>query len=446
MILSKTLTVNVLIVVLVLTVLLSLIPVSATSYQSTWPIYLKNDPERRHWADISAECMFPDKVKVGDKLQVQVALRYVKDENATLPWIEFFDINVQTRKLPTGPDVTISKFDSSRLRVTPGGQYSGTFSLDAPSDSGEYFVALICKTYDPGAKVNNLTKPPEELQWDSGTYSDISNARLVVKKSQATLTIRLENIKTAEIKFQGETQKIDDGELKLKLPTDASYTVEMPKQIDLDSGTRALFVRWSAGETSNIRTITLRDDLTVIAIYKIQFLLTVNSKIGNPQGGGWYDAGTTATFSVTSPVPEGGLSGFFGAKSIFDHWTGDFTSTSPNATISMTGPKGVTAVWRISSPFSLGNSRLMQILGGLGTGGSIILGWLFATRKRRLVSKYLTKIDSVYSQYSMNREACREHLMALRDEITVFFRKGRIDASQFAILDGKLERYLKDLT
>jgi len=446
MILSKTLAVNALIAVLVLSMLLSLSPVSAVSYQSTWPVYLKNDPQRRHWADISAECMFPNRVKVGDKFQVQVALRYIKNENSTLLWIEFFDINVQTRKLPTGQDVTISKFDSSRLRVTPGNQYSGTFSLDAPPDSGDYYVAFVCKTYDPGAKMYNMTKPSEELQWDSGTYSDIFNARLVVQKSQATLTIRLENIKTAEIKLQGETQKIEDGELKLKLSTDASYTLEMPKQIDVDSGTRALFVRWSSGETSNIRTIIFTDDLTVSAVYKVQFLLTVNSEMGNPQGGGWYDSGTTVTFSVNSPVSQTGLAGFFGAKSIFDHWTGGSTSTSPTGTIRMIGPRVVTAVWKSSSLFGMGDSYLVQILGGIGTGGSILLGWLFATRKRRLASSYLTKIDSVYAQHSMNREACREHLMTLRNEITVFFRKGKIDASQFAMLDGKLERYLKDLT
>jgi hypothetical protein len=445
MILSKVLAVNALIAVLAFSAILSLNPVSAISYQSIWPIYLKTDEQRQHWADISAECMFPSKVKTGDIFQVQVALRYIKNMNATLPWIEFFDINVQIRKTPTGQNMTISKFDSTRVRVTPGGQYSGTFSLEAPSDFGEYFVALICKTYDPGAKISNMTKPAEELQWDSGTFSDIYNARLVVQKSQATLTIRLENIKTADVKFQGQTQKIESGELKLKLTTDASYTMEMPKQIDLGPATQAVFVRWSSGETTNLRTIALTDDLTVTAVYKTQFLLTVNSETGNPQGGGWHDSGTTATFSITSPVSQGGLAGFFGAKYVFDHWTGDSTSTGPTGTVRMIGPRVVTAVWKSSSILGSGDPYLMQILGIIGTGGSVAVGWLFATRKRRLVSSYLTRIDSIYHQYSANREACREHLLTLKTEITVFLRKGRIDASQFAILDGKLERYLKDL-
>jgi len=439
---SKASLAKILIVLMLLAIVYSGREVYAASYQSSWFIYVKTDPQRRHFADIRAECTFPDKVKTGEKFQVQVSLRYVKNENSTLVWIEFFDVNVQTRKTQTGRNVTISRIDTSRQRIASGGQYSGTFSIDSPTEASDYFVALAWKTYDPGTKAYNLTKPPEELQWDTGLGSDILNTRLTVQKSQAMLTIRLENVRSADIKFQGENRKIEGGELRLRLATDTTYTVEVPKQIEIDSGTRAIFVKWSTGEVANVRKIALTDDLIVIASYKIQCLLTVSSERGNPQGGGWYDLGAIATFSVASSVTEGGL---FGVKYVFERWIGDSTATTATATIRITGPKIVTAAWTYSSVFSFFDSRLLQVLGAVGTGGSVVLGWLFTTRKRRLVSNYLGKIDSIYNEFFMNKQACNTHLTMLRDEITLKFKKGKIDASQFGVLDRKLERYLREL-
>ncbi len=45
---------------------------------------------------------------------------------------------------------------------------------------------------------------------------------------------------------------------------------------------------------------------TITATWKTQYYLTVNSVRGDPQGAGWYDEGTTASWSVTSPVVDGG--------------------------------------------------------------------------------------------------------------------------------------------
>jgi hypothetical protein len=79
------------------------------------------------------------------------------------------------------------------------------------------------------------------------------------------------------------------------------------------------------------------------AQYTTQYLLTVNSPngLGTPQGGGYYDAGSTAKFSVTSP--EGYL-----IQQVFVQWQGDYTGTSPQASITMNGPKTVNAEWTTS--------------------------------------------------------------------------------------------------
>jgi len=80
-----------------------------------------------------------------------------------------------------------------------------------------------------------------------------------------------------------------------------------------------------------------------VAIYATQYLLTVNSPggLGNPQGADYYDAGSTAQFSVTSPV------GYL-VQQVFVQWHGDYAGTSPQGSITMEKPFTKTAVWSTS--------------------------------------------------------------------------------------------------
>jgi len=89
--------------------------------------------------------------------------------------------------------------------------------------------------------------------------------------------------------------------------------------------------------------------------------------------------------------------------------------------------------------------RLQQIAGVAATGGSVVLGWLFKTRKRRFVSGYLAKIDAAYNEYSMNPGECKKLLAQMRHEVLQLLKKGKIDEAQFVILDTKLTQYTRDL-
>jgi len=99
-----------------------------------------------------------------------------------------------------------------------------------------------------------------------------------------------------------------------------------------------------------------------------------------------------------------------------------------------------------SSLFGLETTQLLQIAGaGAAAAGAPLMGWMFKTRKRRFVSGYLTKIDSTYNEYSMNREECRKRLMQMKDEAVQLLKKGKVDEPHFTIIDNKLTQYLKDL-
>jgi len=109
-------------------------------------------------------------------------------------------------------------------------------------------------------------------------------------------------------------------------------------------GTQYLFKGWEVDgvlQSGNPLTITLDKPHKAIARYSTQYQLVVDSPYGSPKGSGFYDAGSTAQFSVTSPA------GFL-IQQVFVKWQGDFTGTSPQASITMDTPKVARATWTTS--------------------------------------------------------------------------------------------------
>jgi len=81
------------------------------------------------------------------------------------------------------------------------------------------------------------------------------------------------------------------------------------------------------------------------ATYKTQYHLTVTSSYGNPTGQAWYDAGSTATFAVTSPA-----SGGAGTQYAFTGWassdTGGYTGADASHSFTLNSPITETASWK----------------------------------------------------------------------------------------------------
>ncbi len=71
---------------------------------------------------------------------------------------------------------------------------------------------------------------------------------------------------------------------------------------------------------------------------------------------------------------------------------------------------------------------------------------MFKNRKRGALSSYLTKIDSTYNQYAVDRIECRTQLERLKSDAIEMLKTGKIDEGHFLMLDEKITQYLKDLT
>jgi uncharacterized repeat protein (TIGR02543 family) len=110
---------------------------------------------------------------------------------------------------------------------------------------------------------------------------------------------------------------------------------------------RLVFNGWSAdgvSRTGSVLSLQMNAPHTVTAQYKQQYYLKIVTDRGVASGQGWYDAGSTAQVSVTTPE-----SSTYGVKILFTGWTGDIQSTDQSVKVIMDGPKTVTATWQTNS-------------------------------------------------------------------------------------------------
>ena len=84
---------------------------------------------------------------------------------------------------------------------------------------------------------------------------------------------------------------------------------------------------------------------TYSATYQTQYYLTVTSANGSPTGQGWYNAGVSAPFSVTTPSSGGN-----GVQYLLTTWTGSgigsYSGSSSSSSVTMNNPITETANWQ----------------------------------------------------------------------------------------------------
>jgi hypothetical protein len=176
----------------------------------------------------------------------------------------------------------------------------------------------------------NMTYPPE--------------LDLYFREPTLTLTTPFPNV---PITIDGSTAQTDkSGSLRVGLLW-GIHNVIVPDSIPVQNGVRESFVGWSDNASAAKREINIGNNMTLHANYAKQYRLDVNSLYATVNGSGWYFANETAKVSVQPTwVFTEGLVGLFGARQVFDHWTGACTTSQPNCTLPMDGPKDTTAIWR----------------------------------------------------------------------------------------------------
>ncbi|MGD0689660.1 MAG: hypothetical protein ABSA50_07815 [Candidatus Bathyarchaeia archaeon] len=138
--------------------------------------------------------------------------------------------------------------------------------------------------------------------------------------------------------FDGSEFKIPDtGSIYLETKQ-GPHTVQVEPVTYLTSQTRVVFTGWEDGSTDATRLITLHNDTSILANYRIQYFVNVTSAYGTPSGSGWYDENSTAAASVEPPVANE-------SKVIFAQWRGDVNSSDARILLSANSPKTIQAEW-----------------------------------------------------------------------------------------------------
>ncbi|MEM0328523.1 MAG: hypothetical protein QXN53_08130 [Thermoproteota archaeon] len=136
-----------------------------------------------------------------------------------------------------------------------------------------------------------------------------------------------------------------------------AYFTISPTLLDYGNATRVVFVGWHGDiiTEASSASIVMDSPKVVRESWKRQYYIRIKSEYGNPIGEGWYNEGATATISIEVSVPAKDFLGLFGAKCIFDGWSGDIISTSPLMNIQVDSPKEIRVNWKYdyTMPFSL---------------------------------------------------------------------------------------------
>jgi M6 family metalloprotease-like protein len=119
-------------------------------------------------------------------------------------------------------------------------------------------------------------------------------------------------------------------------------TVGVQSTVQYPNSTRMIFNGWSSTTLGNSPTaqITVNSPTSLLAAWKTQYLVTVQSEYGSASGAGWYDAGSSAQLSIQPEVDYNNQT-----RRIFTGWTGDVSATSTGLTLTANKPLNVVAEW-----------------------------------------------------------------------------------------------------
>lgn len=177
----------------------------------------------------------------------------------------------------------------------------------------------------------------------SGDYSGASASASITMDSSKTVTALYQTQYLLTVSAQPSNAPSPQGGGWYNAGDTASLSA--PAQtVGGSGGSRLVFNGWSVDgdNPGSAAGVQMNTPHTVTGVYKQQYYLNVLSDQGVPSGAGWYDAGTYAPISVSTPASPS-----YGVSLVFNGWQGSgVQSSSQSAQVMMDGAKTVTATWR----------------------------------------------------------------------------------------------------
>ena len=247
----------------------------------------------------------------------------------------------------TNPSGTINMNDAKLVTAIWQTQYYLT-TAENPAAGGGISPAPPGEWYDSGtnAQVDATVESGYEWAGWTGALSGTTKPQQVLMNAAKSVTANFTKQVQITIKTNpvGREFTVDGDDYtttqEFTWLENSQHTISVSSPQSGSTGVEYIYSSWSDGGNQSHTYTVPGSNQTVTANFTTRYYLTVTSPRGNPQGADWYNAGTTANFSVTSPADENN-----GKRYVFDEWSGDSNASTASASITMNSPKEVVAEW-----------------------------------------------------------------------------------------------------
>lgn len=221
-------------------------------------------------------------------------------------------------------------WQSDPVSVSNGGDEVWNLTLTAPTSEGSF----------------NLTA--YALFLENSTWTYFTNPVNGPGVSQTTVKIgKTANIDVSlgapgvDVTVDGVTEETSSkGNASFVVAVASTPVVSVPSIVEFPNSTRIIFTQWNDAVTQPQRRVLVDGDIALVAYYKVQYLLTINSGSTSEE---WFDKGTNATVTALTPAPIPWPLSMLGVTRTFQGWSGDIHSSSPNVNVTMDSPRTITA-------------------------------------------------------------------------------------------------------
>jgi M6 family metalloprotease-like protein len=171
-------------------------------------------------------------------------------------------------------------------------------------------------------------------QWNDGSTA---NPRTIEAFSDVSLGVDFDAQYSLSLDTSGGSVS---GSGWYKPGTLVTVTATSPSTLVADQS-RLIFQNWSGDmqSDSTVLVVNMTQPYSLTANWKTQYYLNIQSQYA-AVGGGWYDADSQAVVSLSSLVVPGN-----GVRYIFQRWYGDLSGANQSESVTMSGPKTVSALW-----------------------------------------------------------------------------------------------------
>jgi hypothetical protein len=279
----------------------------------------------------------PDTIAPGETQVWYVGPLTAVAGNHTTKWV--VDPDSQIAELNEGNNEKDLTFTTGQVSITVAANPSGSMVVDGTTyTSPQTFAWLPGSSHSLSANSPVSNSSGTQYVWVSWSDGGAQSHTITTPSSSTTYTANYQT------QFQ-VTYSQTGCSLPVSLPSaewvtaNGSAVGSFPTTVSSSDGETQCLLQ-SSSSAGPVKASTVRS-----ATYKVQYYLTVVSSYGNSTIKGLYDAGSTATFTVTSPV-----SGGAGTQYLFTGWSssdaGGYSGMDKSHSVTMNGPITETASWK----------------------------------------------------------------------------------------------------